>query len=136
MSESLRDQLIRHEGLRLKPYKDIVGKLTIGVGRNLDDVGISKEEAMMLLDNDIRTAAMGLLKALPWIAKLDQPRQQVLINMAFNMGIPTLLTFKNTLQYVEDGDYAMAAENMLHSLWARQVGPRAVELAGIMKNGG
>ena len=50
----LKDMLIRHEGLKLKPYLCTAGKLTIGVGRNIQDRGITYQEAMMLLENDIR----------------------------------------------------------------------------------
>lgn len=132
---SLRRQLIRHEGLRLKPYKDTVGKLTIGVGRNLDDVGISEQEAMSLLDNDIDRARIDLLKVLPWVKNLDSVRQDVLLNMAFNMGIGGLLTFKNTLAAIQNGDYADAADRMLESKWATQVGLRASELSQMMRSG-
>ena len=131
----LRRQLIRHEGLRLKPYKDTVGKLTIGVGRNLDDVGITEQEAMILLDNDIERTKLDLLKALPWINKIDSVRQDVLINMAFNMGIGGLLGFKNTLASVQSGNYADAADKMLQSKWAGQVGLRASELSNMMRTG-
>ncbi len=135
MIESLRNQLIRHEGLRLKPYRCSAGKLSIGVGRNLDDNGISKQEAFCLLDNDIASSTAGLLQALPWVKDLDEARRNVLINMTFNMGITTLLTFKNTLSLIKGGRYEEAAKNMLLSKWAMQVGSRAVELARIMEEG-
>ncbi len=135
MPETLRDQLIRHERLRLKPYKDTVGKLTIGVGRNLDDTGISKAEAMLLLDNDIQAATDELNIALPWTANLDWPRRSVLINMTFNMGMTRLLGFQLTLIAIQDGQWQKAHDHMLASKWARQVGPRAIELARIMLTG-
>ncbi len=135
MIMALHRQLIRYEGLKLRPYKDTVGKLTIGVGRNLDDVGISEQEAMILLDNDIERARLDLAKALPWVKTLDSVRQDVLINMAFNMGIGGLLTFKNTLASIKAGDYADAANKMLQSKWARQVGLRASELSQMMRTG-
>lgn len=132
---TLKEQLIKHEGLRLKPYRDTVGKLTVGVGRNLDDVGISQEEALYLLDHDISKATAALLQALPWVKDLDEARRDVLINMTFNMGISTLLTFKNTLSLIQSKRYEEAAKNMLLSKWAMQVGSRAVELARIMEEG-
>lgn len=124
--------LIKHEGLRLKPYRDTVGKLTIGVGRNLDDVGISREEALMLLANDIAERRIGLRNALPWFEKLSETRQDVLINMSF-MGLSKLLKFKKMLGYCAQGNYEQAAVQMGNSKWARQVKGRATELIEIMR---
>ena len=132
---SLRDQLIRHEGLRLKPYTDTVGKLTIGVGRNLTDRGISKAEAMHLLDNDILEAQTAVVKALPWTVEIDRPRLEILMNMAFNLGIGGLLKFERFLAAVQEGSYELAAVEMLNSKWAKQVGQRADELASMMRTG-
>jgi lysozyme len=132
---NILDQLKRDEGIRLHPYKDSVGKLTIGVGRNLDDVGISADEADYLLQNDLKTATSHLQSALPWALQLDDVRRAVLINMTFNMGIAGLLTFKNTLSLIQTGQYDKAADNMLESKWAEQVGPRAHRLALQMKTG-
>ena len=125
---------IDHEG-RFHPYKDSVGKLTIGYGRNLDDGGISKDEACLLLNNDVIATASQLHAFLPWTDSLDEARRGVLINMAFNMGIYSLLKFKTTLALTEAGDYAGAAKQMLNSLWASQVGSRAHRLALQMESG-
>lgn len=133
--ELLRAELERDEGLRLKPYKDTVGKLTIGVGRNLDDRGISKATAFQMLDEDIESHWEELCRQLPWVGQLDDARQRVLCNMAFNLGVPTLLTFKQTLGAVQRKDYAAAAVLMLQSKWAKQVGPRADRLARMMEHG-
>lgn len=132
---NLRDQLIRDEAKKLKPYRDSVGKLTIGVGRNLDDVGISDEEAEILLANDIARATSLLAEKLPWTVNLDEVRRAVLLNMTFNLGIFGLLAFKRTLELVQFGDYAGASLAMLQSLWAKQVGVRATRLAEQMKTG-
>lgn len=135
--DALAAQLVIDEDLRLKPYKDTVGKTTIGVGRNLDDVGISKPEAMMLLGADIDKAVADLDRALPWWRGMSDARQQVLANMCFNMGIGNsqkgLLSFKNTLSKMHSGDYAGAADGMASSTWARQTGDRAKRLIAIMK---
>lgn len=131
----LREQLIIDEGLRLKPYKDSVGKLTIGVGRNLDDRGISMHEAMFLLDNDIEAVEDDLDQRLPWWRGLSDARQLVIANMCFNLGICRLLGFKNTLAAIKSGDYAAAADGMLASKWAGQVGKRAHRLAKMMREG-
>jgi len=131
----LKIQLVRHEGLKLKPYKDTVGKVTIGVGRNLDDVGITSEEAMLLLENDIAKCAKGLRDNLPWFEQLDEVRQRVLLDMAFNLGINGLLKFKKTLGFVQAGEYGLAATEMLHSQWAEQVGIRSSTLSYMMRVG-
>src|SRR5260221_216391 len=124
-SMMLKLQLINDEGLRLKPYRDTVGKLTIGVGRNLDDKGISQEEAAIMLENDIDEHVALLDAKLPWWRKLDEARQNALANMAFNLGIEGLLGFKNSLALLERGEYEKAAANFAMSKWAKQVGPRA-----------
>lgn len=131
----LREQLIRHEGYRQFPYRDTVGKLTIGCGRNLDDVGISRTEAETLLDWDIAHAEAGLRQRYVWFPDLDPVRQAVLVNMTFNMGLVTLGQFRNTLAMVASGDYEGAALGMLQSKWATQVGNRAKELAEMMRTG-
>lgn len=132
----VKEQLIRHEGLRLKPYRCIAGKLTIGVGRNLDDCGISKPEAMVLLDNDILRCESELLEHLPAVySGLNDTRKAVLVNMCFNLGISGLLGFKNTLAFIGAGDFERVANGMLASKWAKQVGVRAIELSELMRKG-
>lgn len=126
---TIEEQLRRDEGVRLKPYKDTVGKLTIGIGRNLDDVGISLEEAEIMLANDISKVDAKLKAALPWTDRMDRIRYAVLENMAFNMGVAGLLEFRQTLALIEDGKYAEAAKEMLNSHWAKQVGDRAIRLS-------
>jgi lysozyme len=132
---ALEAQLQRHEGVRLKPYTDTVGKLTIGVGRNLSDTGITMTEALFMLRNDIATAAAELEARLPWVVDLSPARQQVLVNMVFNLGWFTFSKFKKMLAALQNKDFEMAAKQMLSSLWARQVGNRAVELAEQMRRG-
>ena len=131
-----KDQLLKHEGLRLKPYRCSAGKLTIGVGRNLEDRGITKDEALMMLDNDIRQCEEQLISRIGSVYKgLDEVRKSVLINMCFNLGIGGLLEFKNTLAFISSEDWERAANNMLVSKWAKQVGRRAIELAEMMRKG-
>lgn len=132
--QPIRDQLIIHEGMRLKPYKDNVGKLTIGVGRNLDDVGISREEAMQLLDNDINIVMDSLDLALPWWRTLDDLRSRAIIDMVFNLGITRFLGFKQMLIALKAKQYDLAAQEMLDSKWAKQVGIRAQTLAAMMRH--
>ena len=152
---ALESDLMRDEGIKLKAYCDTVGKLTIGVGRNLDDVGIhpgeesvlgiTKEscirdgitnvQAMVLLDNDMDTIARQLDAQLPWWRTLSPRRQRVLLNMGFNLGVNGLLGFKNTLGLIKAGRYKDAANGMLLSKWARQVKARAARLAVDMEHG-
>jgi lysozyme len=133
-TQQLREQLERHEGLRLKPYKDTVGKLTIGIGRNLDDKGISREEAFTLLDNDIAEVVRQLEQVDEYQA-LDEIRQTVLANLCFNVGFKGIIGFKRMWRALAKRDYAAAAAEMLDSKWAKQVGRRATELAEIMRTG-
>lgn len=134
-SDQLLEQLKRHEGKSLKPYHCTAGKLTIGYGRNLDDVGISDSEASFMLRNDISKAYVDLIQNHPWVDDLDIARREVLINMVFNMGISRFNKFIKTLAAVRAGDYEEAAEEMLSSRWADQVGDRAHELARQMVAG-
>jgi len=134
-SDQLLEQLKRHEGKRLKPYHCTEGKLTIGYGRNLDDVGITDGEASFMLRNDITKAYVDLIQNHPWVDTLDIARREVFINMVFNMGIGRFNKFIKTLAAVRAGDYEEAAKEMLSSRWADQVGNRAHELAKQMVAG-
>ena len=132
----IKAQLVRHEGLKLKPYRCTAGRLTIGIGRNLDDRGISQKEAYAMLDRDIQDCEQWLIDEIPEVYnKLDEVRQSVLLNMCFNLGIKGLLEFKNTLAYIGAGDWERAANAMLASKWAKQVGMRAIELSEMMRKG-
>jgi len=148
----LEQELIRDEGLahrrpdrpgRLFAYRDSAGKATIGAGRNLDDKGISDDEAMTLLRDDIAEHMALLDRELPWWREMSEARQRVLANMGFNLGVgPTpeqpegkLLTFTNTLAAMQRGDYEAAANGMSASAWAKQVGIRATRLVEMMREG-
>lgn len=127
------DRIKKHEGLRLKSYRCTAGKLTIGYGRNLEDNGITEEEAHFLLMNDLEKSWDECCKAFSWISKMDKIRQGVIVELCFNMGLGRLKGFKKMLAACERGDYETASVEMLDSLWARQVGQRAKTLANIMK---
>lgn len=132
---TLRDQLIRDEGCRLRVYDDTRGIPTIGVGRNLRDKGISQSEADLLLDHDLSESAAAVSLNLPWTDHLDEPRRAVFINMTFNLGMAGLLKFTRTLALAERGEYDEAAQEMLRSKWARQVGLRATRLSEQLRTG-
>src|SRR5210317_774405 len=154
--ENFIDKLVAHEGLRLQVYQDTLGIDTIGIGRNLEDRGISKEEldwmdypsidhvyewgiteadAVYLAQNDVQIVEDELLNAHSCLDRLDSVRQLVLIDMAFNMGVPRLCLFKKMWAAIHVADFVTAAKEMLDSRWANQVKGRATKLANAMHNG-
>ena len=128
-------QLVQHEGLRLKPYTDTVGKLSIGVGRNLTDNGVSELEAEGMCIRDMADVDADLDRNVAWWREMSEPRQMVFVDMCFNLGWPRFSKFRLMLVAAEDGDYATAADEMIDSRWARQVGTRADLLETMMRNG-
>lgn len=138
MVANLAQQLRRDEGTKPSAYQDHLGFWTIGVGRLIDarkGGGLRPDEIEYLLANDIKDRARALLAALPWFGALDDARQGVLLNMAFQLGTAGLLAFKNTLEQVRLGQYKRAAEMMLQSKWATQTPERAARLAKQMETG-
>ena len=124
----LIDDLKRYEGFRRFPYRDSVGVLTIGIGRNIQEVGISEEEAEYLLVNDIDMCRKQLI-GFPWYTYQPPDIRDALVNMCFNMGIRKLLAFNRMLNALANKDYATAAKEALNSMWAREVGVRAQDIA-------
>ena len=133
MIDKLREDLIRDEGVRLRLYRDSVGKLSIGTGRNLDDVGISQDENDLMLNNDMQRAIRGLNRNIPWYALLPEDVQRGLTNMNFNMGWPRTSGFKRMIAALKDRNYHAAAEEALNSKWSTQVGPRAHRIAKLFR---
>lgn len=131
----LKQQLIKHEGLELMPYKCSAGYLTIGAGRNLESRGITYDEAMYLLENDLTLYHTELMKAFPVVDQLDVVRQYTLVNMAFNLGITKLRQFKLMWAAIEDRNFEVASQEMLSSKWSRDVGARALQLSEQMRTG-
>ncbi len=131
----LLEQLEDFEGLELKAYQCTAGKTTIGLGRNLDDYGITKEEAFYLAKNNIYELENELDRAIPWWRQLEEARQRALINLAYNVGTTTLLKFKKTLDHLKNGFYTEAAEEVLDSRWASQVGRRATFISDVFRTG-
>lgn len=139
--------LIDDEGLRQFPYLDCCGKewrkcvckekgyLTIGVGRNLDTVGISDNEAMELEMNDIKKLTDSIERSFPWFEKLKTARRIVVLSMVFNLGLAGFKEFKKVIKNIESGNFRAAAKEMLYSKWASQVQGRATRLASIMESG-
>jgi len=154
-SDELVKMIAIHEGIVLSVYQDHLGINTVGIGRNLDDRGITdgellfmnktmddiydngltEEEAYYLCMNDIAIVEKELLASKPIVNRLNAVRQMILIDMAFNMGVPRLMQFKNMWLAIEKVNYLLACEEMIDSRWAGQVGSRAMKLSVAMKNG-
>jgi lysozyme len=133
--KSLKDLLVKHEGVRLYPYQDTTGHWTIGIGRNLTDSGLYQNEPYMMLDNDINYFTSKLESILPYFNKLDEVRKIVLVDMCFNLGIKGLLKFKDMLDAIRKKDWERAAEEIIDSLASKQTKNRYAELASMMKTG-
>lgn len=153
--EDIIEQIAQHEGVVLEVYKDSLGIDTIGIGRNLKhrgiatlelahiektmseiyEVGITKEEAYFLADRDIEIVEKELLNAHPIVDTLDAVRQMVLVDMAFNMGIPRLNKFLRMWNAIAENNFSLAAIEMKDSRWSAQVKSRADTLAYAMKYG-
>lgn len=123
------------EGFRGVPYLDTVGKLTIGFGRNLTANPLTKAEAAVLLNNDVRMVLIDLDRRLSWWRNLDDVRQEVLANMAYNLGISRLCGFVKMLAVLKRGDYTTAAAEMVDSDWYTQTKDRAKRLVKEMETG-
>jgi lysozyme len=128
-TESVKEQLRRHEGLKLKMYKCPAGYWTIGYGHNIEVEGISQKIANILLEDKVNYIASTLSGIISCWDKLNQARRDALINMAFNMGIAGLLKWKNTLKAMKDERWEDAYNLIISSLWHGQVGKRAEEIA-------
>lgn len=150
MNKTALELIKNHEGFRKNRYTCTAGHLTIGYGYNLDanplelsplqiagfeKFGIKESQANDLLEQMLTMTETLLAKRLPWTVKLSEARQAVLLDMAYNLGLDGLLKFQKTLMFIERRDYSQAADAMLNSKWATQVGNRAVVLAGIMRSG-
>lgn len=135
--DRLKSQLVQHEGFVPAAYQDSQGFLTIGVGRLIDERrggGITKDEALYLLANDIHKAE-SLAAQYLWYAELDEVRQNVICELIFNMGPGRFAGFKKAIAAIEQQDWKEAAAQLLDSKWAVQVGNRALRLAEMMRSG-
>lgn len=131
--ETIKNQLIAHEGLRLKPYKCTAGKTTIGVGRNLDDVGISEREALIMLGNDIEACVKDLREIFDQFDVFHPNIQHVLIDMRFQLGMKGFLGFAKMIQAVEHRDWPEMIVQMKDSAWYTQTTNRAEDLIQMIK---
>lgn len=124
-----------HEGLMLRPYHCSAGKLTIGWGRNIEQSGISKDEAEYLLANDINDCREALARDYSWFPVLDEARQAACVDLCFNLGARKLSTFIRFLGAMGRSDWPEAANELRQSLWYGQVGRRAPRIVGMIETG-
>ena len=132
------DMLRKHEGVETHAYKCSANKTTIGVGRNIDKnggIGLSQKEIDYLLASDVERVEAELSQAFNWYDDLNDPRKDAMMDMCFNMGLPRLSKFKKSLAAMARGDYKTASAEFLDSLWARQVGQRAVTISEMIRTG-
>lgn len=134
MMSELENMLIRHEGKRSLPYECSVGKITIGVGRNLEDNPLTEDEIMYLLRNDIAKFEKEL-NQYNWYRMMDPVRQDACLNLMFNIGHTRFRQFRRMIKAFESRDYDLAANELLDSKYAFQVGDRANELSEIIRTG-
>jgi lysozyme len=141
-TERLKEELKRDEGFRGLVYDCAsgepargVGALTIGYGRNLQDVGITEDEAAELLNHDVNRAIADLITVVPQLMTLTDGRANALLNMVYNLGLTRFRGFKKMIAAVNQGEWDRAAEEAIDSRWARQVGERAMRIARAFKEG-
>lgn len=130
----LETELERDEGLRAKPYRDTVGKLTIGIGHNLDDKGLSREAISFIFREDIEEVERELDRRMPWWRTMTDARQRAIINMGFNMGVGALAGTP-TFELIRQGKYAEAGARLQGWKWASQVGQRAQRVIRMIIHG-
>ena len=136
--ERLIEMLKRHEGVETHAYECSEGKITVGVGRNIDQgggMGLSDDEIDYLLQNDIERCIVELSSEYPWFSGLDEVRKDAIVDISFNLGQTRLRLFKRALAAMEEGEYKVAATEFLDSKWAKQVGGRALELTDMISSG-
>ena len=137
MSRIVED-LKRHEGVILHGYYDHLNYMTCGVGRCLEEgvgIGLTMEEAEYLLANDIARVREELTKTFEWLEDLNEPRQEAMINLNFNLGLTKLRGFKMALAAMAENDFDEAADQFMDSRWSGQVGQRAVEVTEQIRTG-
>jgi lysozyme len=128
----LHEQLPIDEGVRRFVYRDMVGKLTVGIGHNLTDNGVSDAVVNLMLEEDIADAEQVARAAVSSFDALSDVRKAVVVNMAFNLG-SRITEFIRTIEAINEARFGDAADGMLASAWAKEVGVRATRLANMMR---
>ena len=133
--QKTKELLILHEGKKNKAYICPAGKITIGIGRNLEDKGLSDAEIEFLFQNDVSECISDLEKIFPDFHNLDDVRQAVLIDMRFNLGPGGFRSFRKFIRAVRDKDWREAVKQMKDSKWYYEVKTRAKGLCKMMETG-
>jgi len=134
-TQALYVLLKKHEDERKYPYVDTVGKITIGIGRNLTDRGLSPEEIRFLFLNDVNGAWQECEAHIPGFADMSSPRKYAFVDIMFNMGWPRFSKFTDTLAATAAKDWDKVADELADSKWDKQVGNRADELQDMIRKG-
>ena len=142
-NEKIVEMLKRHEGEvktngRHVAYRCSEGFWTLGIGRNVDPnggLGLSDDEVDYMLSNDVDRVIAELGKSFPWFTDLDCVRADAMIDLCFQLGLPSLLKFKNFLSEMAEGNYHLAAPHLLDSRYASQTPNRANEIAEMIISG-
>lgn len=132
-----RTMLVRDEGLRLKPYRCTAGRLTVGVGHNLDDLGISEAVAYQMLNEDVKAAEDGCLSLFGekvWNS-WSENRRCGWVNFVFNLGLAGAGTFQNALKAAKGGNWKEVERHLKASKWYDQVGSRAERVIAMVCRG-
>jgi lysozyme len=106
------------EGTGLKLYRCTEGKLTIGHGRNIEENGITLEEAEYLLRNDIENAIDSLIK----IFKnqiFQASTVEAFVDMIINMGETKFRGFVNMISAAKAKNWEETAKEAIDSKWYR-----------------
>lgn len=133
--KAARSLIMNHESLRLRPYKDSLGFLSIGYGHCLELHSITANAASLILDDDIDWFVSAIEKNIPYFRDIDPVRQAVLLDMTFNLGLIGVMKFHDMWKAIQSGNWNAAADALLNSKWALQVGQRALDDARIMRMG-
>lgn len=132
---SVQDHIKSNEGFRAKPYFDSKGFITIGYGRNLQAVGISKKTAQIMLEEDISKCKKQLVKHYPWYLERKYNVQVVMIDMCYGLGFYGLAKFKNMLAALLAENYVLAAEELLNSPYGEDLPNRSQRNADLITGG-
>lgn len=133
VTEKVISDLVRDEGYRQYPYRCTAGRLTIGIGRNIDDVGVSKAEAEYLLVRDILSSTTDLQTIFTEFNTFPDDIQRVLINMRFQLGFMRFRAFKKMIEATRNRQWSEMARQMKDSSWYSQVPERAQRLIKLVE---
>ena len=141
--ERLIERISSNEGFRGFAYKDTLGNFTIGYGRKITPdqaehdyrLGVSSAEAYSMLEDDVNKTIAACQDRFPWFEYLNDIRQEVVVEMAFQLGVYGVSLFQGMIRAIKNNDWALAADEMLNSAWHKQTPSRCESLANLMLNG-